>query len=180
MFSQAVLLGLCGVMVARMATCRDVSHLDKHARGWNEVNRKAHVRPIPGSVVCCRLAGVLDHSGIFVGDGRIVHRDGDGHIRLVTPKTFLARLNGLNPARHIFVACHGADPLGGRRIVERALEALHDPIRQGYNLLKKNCHQFCEFCLTGEERRSPFCRTLEETLGHVFDMDNWRCWDFTA
>lgn len=67
-------------------------------RGPAELFFKDHVRPVEGSVLSCHLAGFWDHTGIYVGDGKIVHRDGDGYISEVTPSEFLARLGGYNPA----------------------------------------------------------------------------------
>ncbi|MNP65712.1 hypothetical protein D3C76_1613310 [compost metagenome] len=48
------------------------------------------VLPEIGSVVYCDLAlGYMDHSGIYVGNGRIAHLAGTGRIELVSPKKFI-------------------------------------------------------------------------------------------
>jgi len=44
-----------------------------------------HVRPKIGSVVYCDL-WMVEHSGIYIGNNRIVHLDGSGKIEIVTPK----------------------------------------------------------------------------------------------
>ena len=38
------------------------------------------VRPAVGSVVYCNLSMVAEHSGIYVGDGQIVHLNGNGRM----------------------------------------------------------------------------------------------------
>ena len=86
-------------------------------RGPAELFFKDHVRPVEGSVLSCHLAGFWDHTGIYVGDGKIVHRDGDGCICEVSPSEFLARLGGYNPAISIFVGNILRVP--GNRIIVR-------------------------------------------------------------
>lgn len=141
------------------------------------------VRPALGSVVCCDLAGAFEHSGIYVGRNRIIHRDGDGFLAAVSPEEFLARLGGCNPAKYIHVSCDDdGDPVGGRWVAERARGALKKPNQKsGYNLLTKNCHQFCQYCLTGDEDASVFnCSftSLEEVMKDELYFTNWRRWDF--
>ena len=81
------------------------------------------VEPEPGCVVYCDLAlGYAEHSGIYVGDGEIVHLNGDGEIERVGAQEFLARLDGFNPAVSIYVSCdENAFPQGGQHIAQRAL-----------------------------------------------------------
>ena len=143
------------------------------------------VQPIEGSIVCCSLCGVLDHSGVYVGDGKIVHRDGDGCLEVVSPKTFLARQIGRNPAWRIYVSCYGKDAVGFEGVAERALEAESDLDHSeysGYHLRKKNCHNFSQYCLTGiksEDQGSVHCNftSLEKTLKDEYGFDTWRLWD---
>ena len=139
------------------------------------------VVPSEGSIVCCMLAGVLDHSGVYVGNGRIIHRDGGGYIDEVSPREFLERLEGWNAAVTIFVACKGKNPTGSWEIADRAREALNDPQHEGYNLITKNCHQFCHYCLTGkiDNGIDDFTFTaLEDEMMRIQGMDTWRRWEF--
>jgi len=141
------------------------------------------VKPIPGSIVCCDLAGAWEHSGVYVGRNRIIHRDGNGYLASVSPEEFLSRLDGLNPAISIHVSCDDdGDPVGGGWIAERARAALKSSrLRNGYNLLTKNCHQFCRYCLTGDADGSVFnCSfaSLEDLMKDELDFTNWRRWDF--
>ncbi len=132
------------------------------------------VVPSEGSIVCCMLAGVWDHSGVYVGNGRIIHRDGGGYIDEVSPREFLERLDGRNLAVTIFVACKGKNPTSSREIADRAREALNDPQHEGYNLITKNCHQFCHYCLTGkiDNGIDDFTFTaLEDEMMRIQGMD---------
>ena len=58
--------------------------------------------PAIGSMVYCDLI-TAEHSGIYIGKGKIVHLDGEGIIEAVSPDLFLERLDGLNTAISIYV-----------------------------------------------------------------------------
>jgi hypothetical protein len=152
-------------------------------RGPVQMFVKDHVTPVRGSIVCCDLAGAFEHSGVYVGKGKIIHRDGDGYLASVDPETFLQRLSGLNPAVTIFVSCRGDSPVGGEAIARRAEKALRDKKFAGYDLISKNCHQFCQYCLTGRKDNGSLDFTfscLEATARSVLHMNAWRvmdgCW----
>ena len=49
-------------------------------------------QPQRGSVVFCRLVGMLEHTGICIGDDRIVHLDGSGLVEEVGPSEFMSRI----------------------------------------------------------------------------------------
>lgn len=108
------------------------------------------VMPPPGAIVRCVLAQSLDHTGIFVGDNRIIHRDGDGFLAEVEPEVFLDRLSGANNATIISVICDATGkPLANSKAADFARKALSDSNENsGYNLFTKNCHQFCLDCWT--------------------------------
>lgn len=38
------------------------------------------VTPLPGSVIICDLMDVVEHSGIYIGNNKIVHLSGSGRI----------------------------------------------------------------------------------------------------
>lgn len=155
----------------------------KPSRGPVEMFFKDHVVPVEGSVVCCKLLVGWEHSGIYIGDGKIIHRDGDGYLACVDADGFLARLNGKNPSITIFVSCRGDVPVGGLEIARRARMALSNSEMGGYGLLTKNCHQFCQYCVTGRIDNGivDFTFTnLESVLIDNMGMDSWRvmegCW----
>ncbi|MDR1873642.1 MAG: lecithin retinol acyltransferase family protein [Synergistaceae bacterium] len=137
------------------------------------------VHPVEGSIICCDLGIVADHSGVYIGDGKIVHRDGGGYIAVVSPETFIERLDGLNNAISLYVSCRGENAAGLEEVAQRAQRSVKDPAHRGYNLLLKNCHQFCQYCLSGKEPGflSASYLSLEQMLRKVYKMDNWRVWD---
>lgn len=147
-----------------------------------------YVEPEIGSVVLCDLSPIpglsalnlnAEHTGIYVGNGKIIHRSGDGYIESVTPKQFLERLNGKNCAISVYVSCLGDKSLNIFDSYNRATSALGDPRHQGYDLFKKNCHHFTKYCLTGEIDNHDFTfTTLEIMLKSDFNMDNWRIWNY--
>ena len=54
-------------------------------------NFDTKVMPKKGSVLYCDLSfGIAEHSGIYVGDNRIVHLNGKGEIEAVSPAAFLS------------------------------------------------------------------------------------------
>lgn len=82
------------------------------------------VLPVEGSIVCC-LLGLADHSGVYVGNNTIIHRDGEGVIAEVSPREFLARIDGWNPAVTVFVSCRNDEPAGSRDAALMAWKVLH-------------------------------------------------------
>lgn len=131
------------------------------------------VTPVAGSVLHCSLFGV-EHSGIYVGDNKIVELLGSGNIRLSSPKQFIQGSNALS----IYVACEGKSPLGNLAIAKRALGEVGN-VRK-YNVILNNCHLFSYGCLTGKcNSNNTMFQSLEDALKlqvkskHTF---NWRIW----
>lgn len=136
---------------------------------------RANVEPVLGSVVYCDLACTVEHSGIYVGDGRIAHLNGDGAVELVTREEFMARLGGLNPALSIYVSCAGANAVGDDLVAHRAL--VMAGTRREYNVILDNCHQFTSGCLTGSfENPDNFWWCLKMTAENELGADTWRVW----
>lgn len=101
-----------------------------------------------GCVVYCNLAGIAEHTGVYVGRGKIAHLDGSGRIELVTKAQFLARLDGRNPADTVFVSCNNQGKVVGHKDwATRALSIVGE--QREYSLLRDNCHQFVAECVTG-------------------------------
>ena len=140
------------------------------------------VHPVKGSIVCCDLGFLnigVEHSGVYVGDGKIVHRDGGGYLDIVPPKTFLERFDGINGAISVYVSCCGTEAVGSKEVAKRARRALKNPNFEGYNLLTNNCHLFCQYCLTNDDPGllDFTFASLEKTLEEEYGFDNWRVWD---
>ena len=135
------------------------------------------VEPVLGSMVWCSLAfGSAEHSGIYVGEGLIVHLDGDGLIELVDRETFMARLNGNNFAYNTYVSCdEDGDAVGDIDAAMRALEMIGES--RSYNVLIDNCHQFTSGCITGDfENNDNFFWMLKDTAKYYLGMEDFAVW----
>lgn len=138
---------------------------------------RSKVRPLEGCIVYCRLARQVEHSGIYIGNGYIVHLDGNGNIELVRPKKFLERLDGWNPSMSIYISCVGTDPIRSRKIANRAKDRIGR--NNGYDLFSNNCHRFTSSCITGDlDNKDVTFTRLKNTANKVLSIDQWRVWDF--
>ena len=133
--------------------------------------------PSNGSVVYCDLfGGYAEHSGVYIGNNLIVHLDADGLVDLVSPKEFMARLGGINPASSIYVSCNRGVPVGSHEIVKRALSKVGST--RSYSLIFDNCHQFTAGCLTGNfENSCNFMLLLKEEVKKGINGTEWKVWD---
>lgn len=141
-----------------------------------EANLQEEIKLVRGCVVKCDL-WAFEHSGIYVGEGRFIHRSGEGYIEETTYDQFLKRLDGKNIALSIYVACRNSKVLADEAIARRALRALEDGHFAGYNLLFKNCHHFTQYCITGQKIETPLnCsfKFLDTLLRDNFDVNIWR------
>ena len=131
------------------------------------------VQPEIGSVVYCDLAfGYMDHSGIYVGNGRIAHLAGTGRIELVTPKKFIDGCTAVS----IYVSCNEGAAVGCASVARRAMSMVGQ--RRSYNFLLDNCHQFTSGCLSGNfENSSNFLWMMKDDAKKRLRVNNWRFWD---
>lgn len=136
---------------------------------------KDMVKPLEGSIVFCKLANEFEHSGVYIGNGLIVHLDGNGEIEIVTPRKFLQRLDGYNPSISIYVSCIDKQPIRSRKIANRAKKRVG---KNGYSLLSNNCHKFTSSCITGDlDNNDTTFSSLEETATNVLGVNEWRVWN---
>ena len=85
--------------------------------------------PAYGGIVQCELLfGLAAHSGIYVGNGDIVHLDGDGIVIRSNAREFLDRLDGWNSAISVYTDCMGLTPQGCALTAERAKAAVGQAI----------------------------------------------------
>lgn len=135
---------------------------------------KDKVTPIQGSILHCSLWGV-EHTGIYIGNNRIVELLGTGEIRIATPEMFIEGTNAIS----IYVACNAAEPLGGKHIADRAKRMVSNT--RNYNLILDNCHQFTTGCITGDfENSTNFFALVEYDIGQNMNNGNsieWRVWE---
>lgn len=129
--------------------------------------------PAIGSVLYCNLAVALEHTGIYVGDGKIVHLNGNGIIESVSFEEFVKRLEGCNPSVSIFCAVDAkGNSIGNELVAERALEMVGN--RKEYNLLMDNCHCFTAYCLTGTKVKFGSFALVQNILRSKYGLANWR------
>lgn len=134
-------------------------------------------KPRLGSVVYCNLAGVFEHTGIFVGGGKIVHLDGEGMIEKVSYDDFVNRLDGNNPAITIFCPVDSNNKsIGDEQVAQRALAMVGS--HRDYNLIFENCHKFTLYCLTGKTLPIVTFNTIELALKGKYLFANWRAIDW--
>ncbi|MCS6235212.1 hypothetical protein G3495_08720 [Shewanella baltica] len=99
------------------------------------------VAPIPGSIVSCYVFGVIEHTGIWLGDDCLVELHGSGLVRAVSVKRFLAGRTG----SQIYLACnHLHQPLIADTVLTRAEQAIYqcfsqrgEEVVKGFNELNK-------------------------------------------
>ena len=136
---------------------------------------KDYLLPSVGSIVYCDLAHVCEHSGIYIGDGKIVHLDGGGDVEVVSHKDFLNRLGGFNPALSVYISCKDTEAIEDFSAAERAISMIGN--RRNYNLVFDNCHQFTSGCITGNfENADNFWWALKNTIEKYYAVNSWRVW----
>lgn len=131
------------------------------------------VTPKIGSVVYVSLAGPFaEHTGIYIGDGRIVQRNGNGLIEVVDETEFLRKTTGIE----IYVSCNDDDAVGSHIVANRAIAQIGNQVK--YSFYNKNCHQFVASCLTGNLNTEAFLFTqIKHLVEKNLAANNWLIWD---
>lgn len=132
------------------------------------------VEPVRGSVLYCDLfLGYAEHSGIYIGNGLIIHKNCKGAIEIVTPEQFISGTTALS----IYVSCFDNSAIGLEQIALRAESLLNH--QQEYNFITRNCHQFCSYCLTGDkENYNISLALLKNESANILNSNEWRAWDY--
>ena len=106
--------------------------------------QKRLVKPVDGSIVCCGIYQVFEHTGVWT-DEHVIELQGTGLIRGISPSRFLDNRSG----ERIYVACDSNGiPYKDTRAVNRAIGRLYQ--FADYHVLNNNCHRFVTECLTGQ------------------------------
>ena len=136
-------------------------------------NFDTKVMPKKGSVLYCDLSfGIAEHSGIYVGDNRIVHLNGKGEIEVVSPAAFLSPF----ALQDIYVSCMENSAVGSERVANHALSMVGK--KRNYNFVMNNCHQFTTGCLTEDfENSSNLLTFLKMQAKDTLGADTWHLWD---
>lgn len=137
------------------------------------LNEKS-VIPKVGSIVYCNIIpGYINHSGVYIGDGKIIHRTSSGLIKETSPVEFMNA--GVKLALCIWVSCKDEQPVGSELVAKRAKDKLYS--YSEYNLICNNCYQFCSGCLSGNfENNSSFFSLLESDCEEYLGSNNWVLW----
>jgi len=131
------------------------------------------VTPEIGSIIYCDLhMGLTDHSGVYVGNGEIVHLNGNGDIEIVDTDGFMANTSAMN----IYVSCEDENAVGAKYIAKRARNVAGGS--EDYNFILNNCHQFTSGCITGAfENSDNFLWMLKDKADAALGCNTWRHWD---
>ena len=130
---------------------------------WHSSDVK--VAPMPGSIVCCFVFGVIEHTGIWLGDDSLVELHGSGLVRPISSKRFLAGRTG----SRIFQACdHQHHPLIADKALARATASIYQ--YRDYDLFDNNCHRYVWSCMTGEEVAISSFDKLNKQLASYFNQ----------
>lgn len=153
------------------------------------------VVPQPGSVVYCDLWLAVEHSGIYIGNGKISNIVVDGvaesSVRLDGAEGFTSKST---LGRKIYVSCDKKGAVGNTRVARGARQYVGE--RSFYGLIFKNCHTFSRRCvnLAGDDEEDFRGRdwkgeepdeTWERTIGELksaarrrLGATKWRLWDW--
>ncbi|PJE53690.1 lecithin retinol acyltransferase family protein [Marinomonas sp. BSi20584] len=130
--------------------------------------------PVRGSILYCDLAfGVGEHSGVYVGNKQVVHKNGRGLVEIVSINQFKDTVSAIT----IYVSCDSnGDPIGLESIANDAERMIG--AKSEYSLLSNNCHQFCSYCITGDFTSNTFTlRQLKKDTKLFLGSSQWRAWD---
>ena len=122
------------------------------------------VKPQIGAIVCCGIGGVLDHTGIWVGEDTIIELDGNGLIKPVSAQRFTDTRTG----KGIFIACDSLGvPLASEMAAHRAVAQIFQV--RDYHLLDNNCHQFIWECFQTDSKKITTFKALSLNVADLFD-----------
>ena len=119
------------------------------------------VVPIEGSVLYADLYFFVEHSGIYVGNGKISNIKvnnlfkGDSSVKISDTEDFTEKAI----RKKIYVSSDKEGAVGNINVSNYALSRVGE--KRHYNLFLKNCHTFCSRCLD-ESSRERSLNLLEE------------------
>ena len=151
------------------------------------------VTPVAGSVLYCDLWVLVEHSGIYTGDGKIsnivVEGLAESQVQHSDARDFTSKSK---LGRKIYVSSDNHGAVGHKAVSAGALGHLGE--RSFYGLVVKNCHQFSEKCvnyanigyhgglLSGlseiNETWEPTIGALKSAARKKLGATKWRLWDW--
>lgn len=136
------------------------------------------IEPALGSILYTDLVlGTSEHSGVYIGNGKIVQLSGTGNIDCVSADQFMSGSTGVS----IYVGCKDGVPVGAQEIAERANLYQKSIGSRLYNVILDNCHQFSASCILGKpDNENNFLWMLKHTCKKEMGVNEWRVWDLDA
>ena len=152
------------------------------------------VVPIEGSVLYADLYFFVEHSGIYVGNGKISNIKvnnlfkGDSSVKISDAEDFTEKAI----RKKIYVSSDKEGAVGNINVSNYALSRVGD--KRSYNLFLKNCHTFCTLCLdkinlntmeetvvdTVDETWERTIRALKRKAQKKLGATKWYVWDLDA
>ena len=151
------------------------------------------VTPVAGSVLYCDLWVLVEHSGIYTGDGKIsnivVESFAESEVQHSDARDFTSKSK---LGRKIYVSSDKHGAVGHETVANGAKGHLGE--RSFYGLVVKNCHQFSEKCVnyahTGydggfldglfeiSDTWEPTIGALKSAARKKLGATKWRLWDW--
>lgn len=150
------------------------------------------VTPVPGSVVYCDLWAMVEHSGIYIGEGQISNIVVDDLAESVVKRSDPASFSSKSVlGRNIYVSCDSRGAVGHPVVGHGAVAHLGE--RAFYGLVINNCHQFSTRCVNyaGQHRGEssifdqltqsldtwePTMAALKQAALKNLGASKWRLW----
>ena len=124
-----------------------------------------------GTPVCCDLFGFWEHSGIYLGNGKIAHLTGDGDIEAVYPEEFVARIGNETDEPMKYV-CSPKDQKALASYAAYCFARSKIGKTQDYKLLRDNCHRFTARCLSlNDDIETCFFAEPENCLEKIIEKE---------
>lgn len=133
---------------------------DSVVEAWKRHSTDKVIKAPPaGTPLLVSLAGVLEHSGIYLGGGEVAELFDDdtkgGQLRTVSLQKFLRGEGRIRTGERIYAACRKESsdsfvPLSEARVDQCAREFL-GVSKVAYNMLRSNCHMFTASCCLGKK-----------------------------
>ncbi|WIH28874.1 VWA domain-containing protein [Photobacterium damselae] len=137
-------------------------------------NFRSKVTPIEGSVVYSDLFTGVEHSGIYIGDGKIsnivVTGTFESEVKLDSASTFVdsSKLHS-----KIYVSCNSNGAVGHQMVADEAESRIGD--KAFYGLIIQNCHEFSRKCV--EKAPENLNLGLWDKVTSSFEIED--TWEFT-
>lgn len=157
---------------------------------------REQVTPVLGSVLYCDLWVTVEHSGIYVGDGKIANIVVDGVLASTVSRSSPHSFTSKSTLGHkIYVSCDSSGVVGDQAVGDGADS--HVGEQAFYGLVIKNCHQFSTKCVSYansnghvvplleqvsdaifQESWEPTLRILKDAAREQLGASKWRLWDW--